>query len=124
MDRADAAASLLGGPGPRTAGGPPRPAGLCWGAAHVVVHANPALLSAFSSGIVGIPAREALVGLPREAFDLLDAVLRDGRPLAREVLRDREPWRMTVVPRRDPETGEVYGVTFYLRSRRDPAIAR
>ncbi len=88
------------------------------------MHANPALVSAFSSRIVGIPAREGLVGLPREAFDLLDAVFRDGRPLAREILRDGEPWRMTVVPRRDPETGEVYGVAFYLRSHRDPAISR
>ncbi len=28
-------------------------------------------------------------------------------------------WRMTVAPRRDPGTGEVYGVAFHLRQRDD-----
>jgi hypothetical protein len=41
-------------------------------------------------------------------------VLREGRPLARRVELPDGLRRLVVVPRRDPETDEVYGVTTWL----------
>jgi hypothetical protein len=96
-----------------------RPAGLCAGVGHMVVYGNPAFVSAFGAQSVGLPAREVMIGLPAEAFELLDAVLRDGRPLARWVSRDGDDWRLTAMPRFDPETQEPYGVAFHLRARSD-----
>jgi hypothetical protein len=119
----------LKGPGdspgqPRPAGAMTRPAGLCAGAGHMVVYGNPAFLSAFGAQSVGLPAREVMIGLPAEAFELLDAVLRDGRPLARWISRDGDDWRLTAMPRFDPETQEPYGVAFHLRARSDlPAVS-
>ena len=40
-----------------------------------------------------------MLGLPSEAFELLDAVLRDGRPLARWITREGDVWRLTAMPR-------------------------
>jgi len=99
-----------------------RPAGMCSGPGHIVVYGNPAFLAEFGDGAVGLPARESMLGLPPDAFWLLDAVLRDGRPLARWVTRDDEEWRLTAVPRRDPGTDEVHGVAFHLRARSDLPI--
>jgi PAS domain-containing protein len=96
-----------------------RPAGIAQGAGHVVVYGNPAFQAMFGRSAVGLPARESLLGLPATAFGLLDAVLAQGRPLARWIDRDGEPWRLTAVPRRDPETGVVYGLAFHLRARSD-----
>jgi hypothetical protein len=96
-----------------------RPAGLCAGAGHIVVYGNPAFVSAFGEQSVGLPAREGMLGLPAEAFELLDVVLRDGRPLARWISREGDAWRMTAMPRFDPETQEPYGVAFHLRARSD-----
>ena len=101
-----------------------RPAGLCAGAGHMVVHGNPALRAAFGDVSIGLPAREGILGLPPEAFALLDAVYARGAPLARWVRRGDEDWRMTAAPRRDPETGEVYGVAFHLRERSDLPVLR
>jgi hypothetical protein len=98
---------------------PQRPAGLCAGPGHMVVYGNPALRAAFGDVSVGLPAREGILGLPTEAFVLLDAVYARGKPLARWIDRDDEAWRMTAAPRIDPETGEVYGVAFHLRERSD-----
>lgn len=105
-------------------GGPnTRPAGFSHGPGHVVVYGNPAFRRAFGEA-VGLPAREGLVSLPASAFALLDAVYAKGRPLARWVRIGGEEWRMTVAPRRDPETEEVYGLAFHLRSRSDvPVVA-
>ena len=92
------------------------------GHGHVVVYGNPAFRRMFGSGSVGLPARESMLGLPHDAFELLDAVLREGRPLARWIDRDDGPWRLTAVPRRDPETGDVGGLAFHLRARSDVPI--
>ena len=71
-----------------------------------------------------MPARESLLDLPPSAFTLLDAVLTRGKPLARWIRFGGEEWRMTVAPRMDPGTGEVYGVAFHLRARSDvPVVA-
>lgn len=99
-----------------------RPAGFATGAGHVVVYGNPAFRTMFGDGAVGLPARELMLDLPHEAFELLDAVLADGRPLARWVERSDQTWRLTAIPRRDPETGGVYGVAFHLRARSDLPI--
>ena len=103
----------------KTSGAITRPAGLCAGPGHVVVYGNPAFVAAFGASSVGLPAREGMLGLPGEAFALLDAVLREGRPLALWVTRDGEDWRLTAMPRFDPETQEAYGVAFHLRARSD-----
>ncbi len=101
-----------------------RPVALCFGPGHVLVYANRAFVDAFGDACVGMPAREALVDLPGRTFALLDAVLQRGRPLACWITRDGEEWRLTAAPRVDPETREVYGVTFHLRARTDlPVLA-
>jgi len=105
-----------------TVGSATRPAGMCSGAGHIVIYGNPAFLADFGESAVGLPAREGMLGLPADAFGLLDAVLRAGRPLARWVTRDDEEWRITAVPRRDPGTNEVHGVAFHLRARSDVAL--
>jgi hypothetical protein len=90
----------------------------------MVVYGNAAFLAAFGAQCVGLPAREGLVGLPRIAFALLDLVLARGRARARWIQFRGEEWRMTVVPRHDPETRAVYGVAFHLRARSDlPIVA-
>ena len=100
---------------------------MCHGPGHVVRYGNEAFLAVFGKGCIGLPARECLVTLPPDAFALLDIVLARGRPYARWI-RFRNShggsegdvdWRMTAAPRMDP-TGDVYGVSFYLRARDDP----
>ena len=109
----------------RPAGSETRPAGLCAGPGHIVVYGNPAFVSAFGEQSVGLPAREGMLGLPAEAFELLDAVLREGRPLARWITRAGDDWRLTAMPRLDFETREPYGVAFHLRARTDlPVLIR
>jgi hypothetical protein len=95
------------------------PAGMCQGAGLIVVYGNPAFKRVFGEGSVGLPAREGMLGLSRTGFTLMDAVIRQGRPLARWVRLAGETWRMTAAPRADLESGEVYGVAFHLRPR-DP----
>jgi hypothetical protein len=108
-----------------TSAAPVRPAAFCFGSGHVVMHGNAAFRASFGERAVGLPAREALLDLPSEAFDLLDAVLGQGRPLARWITRGQEEWRLTAAPRIDPETHEVYGVLFHLRARSDlPVLVR
>ncbi len=106
-------------PGPDLPSFARRPAGFASGPGHVVVYGNLAFRTMFDDAVVGLPARETLVDLPAEAFDLLDAVYREARPLARWVGRADGDWRLTAIPRRDPETGVVYGVAFHLRARGD-----
>jgi hypothetical protein len=91
------------------------PAGMCRGRGHVLAYRNPAMVARFGGTSVGMPIREAVPDLPAEAFGLLDTVLVAGKPLARWIRFGGERWRMTAVPRTDPVTGEVYGVSFHLR---------
>ncbi len=101
------------------AAGNVRPAGFCTGPGHMVVHGNESFRQVFGATSLGMPIREAAVELPPEAFALLDAVLGQGRPLARWIEVAGEEWRLTAAPRVDPETREVYGVAFHLRARSD-----
>jgi hypothetical protein len=96
-----------------------RPAGIAHGPGHVVVYGNPAFRAAFGEIAVGLPARETMLDLSGAAFDLLDRVYAEGRPLARWISRAGASWRLTAIPRRDVETGEVFGVAFHLRARDD-----
>ncbi|HEY4190594.1 MAG TPA: hypothetical protein VGM28_09250 [Candidatus Limnocylindrales bacterium] len=100
-------------PGPGS--GPSSPAAFHYGAGHMIMHGNPAFIEAFGPQVVGQPAREALVGLPPKAFELMDLVFTTGKPGATRVTTAAGPRRLVVVPRRDPETGETYGVTTHLR---------
>jgi hypothetical protein len=95
------------------------PAAFHDGPAHVIRWANPSFLALFGEGVTGLPAREAMTGLGRAGFELMDRVLREGRPLARRVDAPSGPQRLVVVPRRDIETGETYGVTTHLRDPSD-----
>ena len=97
-----------------------RPAGICVGPAHVVVYGNPAFVAAFGSRSTGMPAREVMLDLGRDAFAAMDAVYRSGRPAARWIRRDGAEWRLTIAPHVEPGTHLVYGVSFHLRTRSDP----
>jgi hypothetical protein len=108
-----------------TSPAPARPAAFTFGAGHLVMHGNAAFRAAFGERSVGLPAREVLLDLPGEAFDLLDKVFTMGRPLARWINRGQEEWRLTAAPRVDPESNEVYGVLLHLRARTDlPVVVR
>jgi hypothetical protein len=93
---------------------PPSPASFHLGPGHLIVHGNPAFLDQFGP-VVGQPAREALTSLPAEAFELMDRVFRQGRPLARRIATREGLRRLVVAPRQDPETGETYGVACHVR---------
>ena len=99
-----------------------RPAGLCTGAGHIVVYGNAAFMSQFGRTSIGLPARESMIGLPPAAFALLDAALDRGRPLARWIRLDGSEWRLTAIPRFDPDTRGPYGVAFHLRLRSDVPV--
>jgi len=90
------------------------PAGMCAGRGHTIVYGNPAMIARFGR-CVGMPAREALIALPREAFELMDAVYARAKPLARWIRFSGERWRMTSVPRIDAVDGQVYGISFHLQ---------
>ena len=85
------------------------------GPGHIIVHGNSAFVNAFGSECMGQPAREAMLALPHEAFELMDLVFARGRPLARRIRLHGREWRLVVAPRRDPETEETYGVASHLR---------
>ena len=90
------------------------PVALLHGPGQNIIHGNAAFIAEFGAGKVGLPAREALVDVPVTVFEVADRVLAEGRPLAcwLEVAGERR--RLTVAPRRDPETGEIYGVAIRL----------
>ncbi len=90
------------------------PAGLLYGAGYVVVHGNAPFRELFGPELLGLPAAEALLDLPRAAFDLMDLVYREGRPLAQWISVRGAPWRLTIAERRDLGTGEVHGVAIHL----------
>ncbi len=93
------------------------PAGFCQGQGLIVVYGNAAFQSVFGPECVGLPAREGMVGLSRDAFTLMDAVLSLGRPASRWVRLNGRPWRLVVAPRTEMGSGETYGVAFHLRPR-------
>jgi hypothetical protein len=88
---------------------------LLFGPAHLVMHGNAEFKAAYGAACLGQPAREAMLDLPRVGFELMDRVLREGRPLATRVAMPGGERRLVVAARRDPETGEVYGVIVHLR---------
>ncbi len=93
----------------------PNPAAFHYGPGHMIVHANPPFVEVFGAGVLGQPAREALLGLPPKAFELMDLVLSTGKPGACRIDTADGPRRLVVAPRKDPETGETYGVTTHLK---------
>lgn len=98
------------------AGSIPRghPAAFHYGPGHVVIYANPAFQREFGERCLGLPAREVMLALPHEAFEVMDLVLRNGKPLARRIRTTAGVRRIVVAPRADPENGEVYGVVSHL----------
>jgi len=93
----------------------PSPAAFFLGPAHMIVHGNQPFVELFGSNCLGQPAREALLDLPSEAFQLMDLVYRSGRSFARQISTPDGRRRFVVAARRDPETGETYGVATHLR---------
>jgi hypothetical protein len=119
MTGPESAQAAAGGGGATTPGdgsSPPiqHPAALLHGPGHVVVHGNAPFHELFGDGLLGLPAAEALLDLPRPAFELMDLVFREGRPRARWISMRGDAWRLTVAERRDPGTGEVYGIAVHL----------
>jgi hypothetical protein len=94
---------------------PPYPAAFHYGPGHLIVYANPPFIEVFGAASLGQPAREAMVVLPPKAFELMDLVLGSGKPGACRIATPMGPRRLVVAARRDPETGETYGVTSHLR---------
>jgi hypothetical protein len=90
------------------------PAAMLYGPGHVVVYGNPPFQALFGAGSLGLPAAEALIDLPRAAFELMDLVYREGRALARWITLRGAPWRLTIVPRRVIGSVEVYGIAMHL----------
>jgi hypothetical protein len=93
----------------------PAPAAFHYGAGHMIMHGNTAFIDVFGRGVIGQPAREALLDLPPKAFELMDLVFATGKPGACQVTTAAGPRRLVVAARRDPETGEIYGVITHLR---------
>jgi hypothetical protein len=96
-----------------------RPAALCVGPGHRLVHVNGAFVAAFGEGCLGLPAAEVMLDLPPHAFELFATVLTRGRPLACWIRRGGRDWRLVAAPRTDSTTGEVYGLHLHLRERSD-----
>jgi hypothetical protein len=92
----------------------PSPAAFLYGPGHVIVYGNPAFVAEFGRTSVGMPAVEALPGLPSMAFDLLDLAYREGRSLAGWVNVGGAQRRLVVAVRRDIETNDVYGLAVHL----------
>jgi len=90
------------------------PAATLYGPGHLVVYGNPPFRALFGAGCIGLPAAEAFLDLPRAAFELMDLVYREGRPLARWITVRGATWRLTIADRRDIGTGEVYGIALHL----------
>ena len=91
-----------------------QPAALLDGPGHTVVYGNPPFIAEFGAETVGLPAAEALLSLPGIAFDVIQRVYVRGTPLAAWVEVSGERRRLVVAPRRDIETGDVYGVAIRL----------
>jgi len=94
----------------------PDPAAFHYGPGHMIVRGNVTFLDEFGPGCLGQPAREALVGLPPEAFELMDRVYDGGKPLARRIRTANGDRRLVVAPLSDPDTGQTYGVASHIRT--------
>jgi hypothetical protein len=93
---------------------PPQSGALLYEPGHRIVHANAAFVAEFGATPIGVPAAEALVDLPPVVFEIVDRVLTAGRPLAAWIEVRGVRRRLTVAPRADVETGEIYGVALGL----------
>lgn len=102
---------------------PPQPVALLYEPGHRIVHANPAFIAEFGDADeathgrvlpIGVPAAEALIDVPPVVLEVVERVLASGRPLATWIHVRGARRRLTVAPRSDPETGEVYGVALRL----------
>jgi hypothetical protein len=91
------------------------PSAFLFGRAHLVMHGNLEYKAVYGAACLGQPAREVMVDLPRPGFELMDRVLTEGRALAMRVRMPGGDRRLVVAPRKDPETGETYGVIVHLR---------
>ena len=85
-----------------------------YGPGHLVMYANQAFEAEFGRSCLGQPAREVMLDLPAAAFEVMDLVYRDGKPLARTIHVRGGSRRIVVAPRIDPESGEIYGVVTHL----------
>jgi hypothetical protein len=92
------------------------PSAFLFGRAHLVMHGNAEFKAAYGATCLGQPARESMLNLPRPGFELMDRVLAEGRALAMRVRMPGGDRRLVVAPRKDPETGETYGVIVHLRT--------
>ena len=90
------------------------PAAIVHGPGRRIVHANEAFRAELGRGVLGMPAAEAIVDFPPEAFDVLDLAYREGRAVACRVTVRGSARRLIVAPTRDIETGEVYGLRLHL----------
>ena len=116
--RRSSTASDRDGDADRQAG--PNPAAFHYGPGHMIVHGNPPFVEVvrcrrpWSARPRGA-ARPAAQGLradgPRP---------RTGKPGACRIDTDDGPRRLVVAPRKDPETGETYGVTTHLKPETRP----
>ena len=91
------------------------PSAFLFGRAHLVMHGNAEFKAAYGAACLGQPARESMLDLPRPGFEVMDRVLTEGRALATRVRMPGGDRRLVVAPRKDPETGETYGVIVHLR---------
>jgi hypothetical protein len=112
--RGDGAPGRAPGGAPGGSAAAQHPAAMVHGPGHRIVHANEAFRAELGRGVLGMPAAEAIVDFPSEAFDGLDLAYREGRAVACRVTVRGSARRLVVAPIRDIETGEVYGVRLHL----------
>ena len=100
-----------------TAGAPSaRAAAFHYGPGHMIVHGNPAFIEAFGpTPSVSRLARRCSACRRRRSSSWISSTRRASPVPARS--RRTGARRLVVAPRRDPETGEIYGVTTHLRGR-------
>jgi hypothetical protein len=101
----------------------PQPVALLYGRGRLIVHANPAFVVEFGATCLGLPAAEALPSWPRRVFEVIDRAYEAGRPLSTWVSVAGRRRRLTVAPRVDIETGQVYGVAIRLADEAAPPSA-
>jgi hypothetical protein len=76
----------------------PQPVALLYGRGRLIVHANPAFITEFGAGIVGLPASEALPDWPHRVFEIIDRAFEAGRPVAAWVSIAGARRRLTIAP--------------------------
>lgn len=98
-----------------------QPVALLYGRGRLIVHGNPAFVAEFGGGCLGLPATEALPDWPRRVFEVIDRAYDAGKPVAAWVSVGGARRRLTVAPRADVETREVYGVAIRLAAAEGPS---